>query len=218
MAKTFKGFTNQQTHQLLKEMGFTGPAQKDEMDAFLASSPSAASKIGRYAEIAKQRVEGGPLSGMGFAQGDLVEKVKDPNEYTTVSRITPNVSTDVDIGTIEDEGDFVFDRASDAYAGDRGVPDFSRSSADDGVTPPEGSQVIVEGTPTPETTQPSIDLDAAQQSYSDAMGQLTEAQKALSGAEQPVENVDNFDAAKYYLNADQSTKANSKITIISKRI
>jgi hypothetical protein len=89
MAKTFKGFTNQQTHQLLKEMGFTGPAQKDEMDAFLASSPSAASKIGRYAEIAKQRVEGGPLSGMGFAQGDLVEKVKDPNQYTEVSRITP---------------------------------------------------------------------------------------------------------------------------------
>jgi hypothetical protein len=72
MAKTFKGFTNQQTHQLLKEMGFTGPAQKDEMDAFLASSPSAASKMGRYTEIAKQRVEGGPLSGVGMQQGGTV--------------------------------------------------------------------------------------------------------------------------------------------------
>ncbi len=72
MAKTFKGFTNQQTHQLLKEMGFTGPAQKDEMDAFLASSPSAASKMGRYTEIAKQRVEGGPLSGVGMQAGGTV--------------------------------------------------------------------------------------------------------------------------------------------------
>ncbi len=184
--KTFKGFTNQQTHQLLKEMGFTGPAQKDEMDAFLASSPSAASKIGRYAEIAKQRVEGGPLSGMGFAQGDLVEKVKDPNEYTEVSRITPRGEGSEPLLTDIGSSDVIaFDRDNDAYAGDRGVPDFSRSSADDGVTPPEGSQVIVEGTPSPETTQPSIDLDAAQQSYSDAMGQLTEAQKALTNVEMP---------------------------------
>ena len=74
MAKTFKGFTNQQTHQLLKEMGFTGPAQKDEMDAFLASSPSAASKMGRYTEIAKQRVEGGPLSGVGMQRGGTVDE------------------------------------------------------------------------------------------------------------------------------------------------
>ena len=55
-------------------------------------------------------------------------------------------------------------------------------------TTPEGSQVLKPGTPTPETTQPSVDLDAAQQSYSDAMGTLTEAQKALSGAEAPEGN------------------------------
>ena len=108
MAKTFKGFTNQQTHQLLKEMGFTGPAQKDEMDAFLASSPSAASKLGRYNEIAKQRVEGGPMSGMGMQEGGTVdlnkaneEMAKRENErqakklldaggeYKEVSRIIP---------------------------------------------------------------------------------------------------------------------------------
>ena len=46
--KRFKGFTNDQTHQLLKEFGYTGPAQKDDMDAFLASSPRAASQLGRY--------------------------------------------------------------------------------------------------------------------------------------------------------------------------
>ena len=58
--KRFKGFSNDQTHQLLKEFGYTGPAQKDDMDAFLASSPSAASQLGRYKDIARQRVEGKP--------------------------------------------------------------------------------------------------------------------------------------------------------------
>ena len=230
MAKTFKGFTNQQTHQLLKEMGFTGPAQKDEMDAFLASSPSAASKIGRYAEIAKQRVEGGPLSGMGFAQGDLVEKVKDPNQYTEVSRITPRGEGSEPLLT-DDVIDF------DPQADPRGViatdpnavpfkdpagqgplpswitPPPPGSAQTQGMEtlrnpvtgetytvssggysinqdalpppPPEGSEVLAVGTPTPETTQPSIDLDTAQQSYSDAMGQLTEAQKALTNVEMP---------------------------------
>lgn len=73
MAKKFKGFNNQQTHQLLKEMGFTGPAQKDEMDAFIASSPSAGSMLGRYTDIARQRVEGGPLAQTGMADGGEVD-------------------------------------------------------------------------------------------------------------------------------------------------
>ena len=67
--KRFKGFNNDQTHQLLKEFGYTGPAQKDDMDAFLASSPRAASQLGRYTDIAKQRIEGGPLSGVGMQAG-----------------------------------------------------------------------------------------------------------------------------------------------------
>ena len=206
MAKTFKGFTNQQTHQLLKEMGFTGPAQKDEMDAFLASSPSAASKLGRYNEIAKQRVEGGPMSGMGMQEGGSTT----PEGYTSVSRITPDETTDVGIGTIEDAGTVDLSRDSRDTFSDtalklstEGEYDVRFDSNRDGrvtasdsqaiesgeyVVPPEGSQVIVEGTPTPETTQPSLDLDAAQQSYSDAMGQFTEAQKTLNDAEAPEGN------------------------------
>jgi hypothetical protein len=104
MAKTFKGFTNQQTHQLLKEMGFTGPAQKDEMDAFLASSPSAASKMGRYTEIAKQRVEGGPLSGVGMQQGgqvlpDNVQLYNTPNS-TSGTEIKGSGFADQDISRL----------------------------------------------------------------------------------------------------------------------
>ena len=211
MAKTFKGFTNQQTHQLLKEMGFTGPAQKDEMDAFLASSPSAASKIGRYAEIAKQRVEGGPLSGMGFAQGDLVEKVKDPNEYTEVSRITPNVSTGV--GTIENSnftgetGDFLDPNApidpskattpSYKFTYDQAVarqaqtdvksPEEARAiqialdMGPDAVPAPEGAQVLKPGTPTPEVSPAAELLDVAQETYAGSTRDLTAIQQAMSG-------------------------------------
>ena len=81
--KRFKGFSNDQTHQLLKEFGYTGPAQKDDMDAFLASSPRAASQLGRYTDIARQRVEGGPLSGIGMQAGGSTT----PEDYTGVSRI-----------------------------------------------------------------------------------------------------------------------------------
>ena len=97
--KRFKGFSNDQTHQLLKEFGYTGPAQKDDMDAFLASSPSAASQLGRYKDIARQRVEGKPLSGIGMQAGGNVANMvainPDPATFTTydptyrpVSRIT----------------------------------------------------------------------------------------------------------------------------------
>ena len=68
MAK-FKGFNNQQTHQLLTELGYTGPAQKDDMDNFLAATPSAASMLGRYTEMARQRVEGAPVAPTGMQAG-----------------------------------------------------------------------------------------------------------------------------------------------------
>ena len=66
MAK-FKGFTTQQTYQLLSELGYDGPANQEQMDAFIAATPSAGSMLGRYTEIAKQRVEGRPLSGIGMS-------------------------------------------------------------------------------------------------------------------------------------------------------
>ena len=70
MAK-FKGFNNQQLHQLLSEHGYTGPAQKDDMDAFVASSPAAASMLGRYNEMARERIEGKPM-GMGMSEGGVI--------------------------------------------------------------------------------------------------------------------------------------------------
>ena len=238
MAKTFKGFTNQQTHQLLKEMGFTGPAQKDEMDAFLASSPSAASKLGRYTEIAKQRVEGAPLSGMGMAKGGSTgdgtnppsETVIDPNDpyskfkegYSKVSRIVPTGES-VEADVADDPRDPIDAGARPSAvpfkdpAGQGPLPDWITppppNSAQPSVMvtlrnpvtgetytvpsggyslnqeaidatpapPPEGSQVIVEGTPTPEKSLAAESLDNAQEAYATATRNLTDIQMQMSG-------------------------------------
>ena len=67
MAK-FKGFTDKQTHQLLSELGYDGPVDKEMMDAFVAATPSAASMLGRYNEMARDRIEGRPMS-VGFQEG-----------------------------------------------------------------------------------------------------------------------------------------------------
>ena len=90
MAK-FKGFNNQQLHQLLSEHGYTGPAQKDDMDAFVASSPAAASMLGRYNEMARERIEGKPM-GMGMAEGGEIPSWVDPNYgYDPANPRKPNM-------------------------------------------------------------------------------------------------------------------------------
>ena len=64
MAKKFGGFTPQQQQTLLSKMGYNGPAQQDDLNKFMMSSPKAASMMGRYAQMAKARVEGGPRTAM----------------------------------------------------------------------------------------------------------------------------------------------------------
>jgi len=70
MAKRFGGFTPQQQQQLLSPLGYTGPAQQDDMNKFMMSSPQAASMMGKYAEMATARVEGGPQTAMHLG-GDV---------------------------------------------------------------------------------------------------------------------------------------------------
>jgi hypothetical protein len=64
MAKKFGGFTPQQQQTLLSKVGYTGPAQQDDINKFMMSSPKAASMMGKYAEMAKARVQGGPRMAM----------------------------------------------------------------------------------------------------------------------------------------------------------
>ena len=60
MAKRFGGFTPQQQQTLLSPLGYTGPAQQDDMNKFMMSNPKAAAMMGRSAQMARARIEGGP--------------------------------------------------------------------------------------------------------------------------------------------------------------
>ena len=64
MAKIFGGFTTQQQVQLLAKMGIDVNPQQDEINKVLMSNPKAASMMGKYAEMAKARVSGGPEASM----------------------------------------------------------------------------------------------------------------------------------------------------------
>ena len=84
MAKKFGGFTPQQQHTLLSKMGYTGPAQQDDLNKFMMSSPKAASMMGKYAGMAKARVEGGPQVAMhkgGYEYGGYVDNQNSTMDY-----------------------------------------------------------------------------------------------------------------------------------------
>ena len=77
MAKTFGGFTPQQQQTLLSKIGYSGPAQQDDINKFMMSSPKAASMMGKYAEMAKARVSGG--STVGMAEGGITSGTQSEN-------------------------------------------------------------------------------------------------------------------------------------------
>jgi len=65
MAKTFQGFSEQQTEKIARKLGFKGPMSN--LNDFLVSNPEAAGKFARLSDKAKQLVEG-----KSFASGGSV--------------------------------------------------------------------------------------------------------------------------------------------------
>ena len=62
MAKKFAGFKPETMHnKILPALGYNGPKDQKSINAFLAASPSAAAKMGKYTMIARQMVEGKPV-------------------------------------------------------------------------------------------------------------------------------------------------------------
>ena len=65
MAKKFAGFKPETMHnKILPALGYNGPKDQKSINAFLAASPSAAAKMGKYTMIARQMVEGKPAVNM----------------------------------------------------------------------------------------------------------------------------------------------------------
>ena len=63
MAKKFAGFKPEtMTNKILPALGYDGPMDQKSINAFLAASPAAASKMGKYTMAARQMVEGKPVN------------------------------------------------------------------------------------------------------------------------------------------------------------
>ena len=62
MAKKFMGFKPEtMTNKILPALGYNGPSDQKSINAFLAASPAAAAKMGKYTMAARQMVEGEPI-------------------------------------------------------------------------------------------------------------------------------------------------------------
>ena len=61
------------TNKILPALGYSGPSDQKSINAFLAASPAAAAKMGKYTMIARQMVEGKPVvnanTGFNFQAG-----------------------------------------------------------------------------------------------------------------------------------------------------
>ena len=74
MAKKFTGFKPEtMQNKILPALGYKGAMDQKSINAFLAASPAAAAKMGKYTMIARQMVEGKPVvnanTGFNFQAG-----------------------------------------------------------------------------------------------------------------------------------------------------
>ena len=85
MAKKFMGFKPETMEKkILPALGYQGAMDQKSINAFLASSPSAAAKMGKYTMAARQMVEGRPVNAnTGFAALKAYEAL--PPEKKTVA-------------------------------------------------------------------------------------------------------------------------------------
>ena len=74
MAKKFAGFKPEtMTNKILPALGYNGPSDQKSINAFLAASPAAAAKMGKYTMAARQMVEGKPV---GAKSGGFFSNLK----------------------------------------------------------------------------------------------------------------------------------------------
>ena len=63
MAKKFLGFKPEtMQNKILPALGYNGAMDQKSINAFLAASPAAAAKMGKYTMTARQMVEGKPVN------------------------------------------------------------------------------------------------------------------------------------------------------------
>ena len=74
MAKKFLGFKPEtMQNKILPALGYNGAMDQKSINAFLAASPAAAAKMGKYTMAARQMVEGKPV---GAKSGGFFSSLK----------------------------------------------------------------------------------------------------------------------------------------------
>jgi len=128
MAKKFAGFKPETLqNKILPALGYNGPTDQASINKFLASSPSAAAKMGKFTMVARQMVEGKPIkaapgtsveeteetegtTGNVVSGADITENIlADPKKAVSM----PTVVSQIGEGTILDSADDKFNIATD---------------------------------------------------------------------------------------------------------
>ena len=86
--KKFVGFTPDQQFKLLSNLGYTGPNDITEMENFIKSSPGVAAKMGKYAEVAQERLNG-PLEMASGGYVDTMYRESDGRFDTSTTSTSP---------------------------------------------------------------------------------------------------------------------------------
>lgn len=98
-------FNPKQQHNLLTQMGYDGPTDPKMMEAFLASNPGAAARMGKFSRVLKKRA--GMAEG-GLSAGDQLTQqiIRDPEKLTTEAdvaniQVTPGTLISPTVGRVE---------------------------------------------------------------------------------------------------------------------
>lgn len=99
-------FNNDQKYNLLSKMGYTGPAEGPMMEAYLASNPGAAAKMGKFSRALQKRqgfVEGGAVTAGNQLTEALVKNPADLATQAPVEKLTeaPGTTISQDVGQVE---------------------------------------------------------------------------------------------------------------------
>ena len=131
MAKKFTGFKPETMHnKILPALGYSGPKDQKSINAFLAASPAAAAKMGRYTMIARQMVEGKPAVNMflgGPAFGSQAYKDLTAKTHAAAVQAQKDKET-LRSGSLADR----LKVTSDPQLAVRGLPDASPSASGGG--------------------------------------------------------------------------------------
>ena len=172
MAKKFAGFKPETMHnKILPALGYNGPKDQKSINAFLAASPSAAAKMGKYTMVARQMVEGkrvGAFTGLFGGPKFGTPEYKELTAKTHAAAVQAQKDKEtLRSGSLADR----LKVTSDPQLAVRGLPDSSPSASGSNASMPSG------GTLTP---RPS-DLSGINPSAQTASGDVNSAAATRGG-------------------------------------